>query len=233
MPGCLVFGGSGALGRVVCEALAAQGARLAFTYHTGEAVAAALRARHPQALALRLDLVDTAAIDRVIDEATAALGGLDSFVHCAAVGDVADLADISAAAWDQMHAVNVRSAFWAVRRLSGVLRRGNIVLCGSMDGIKMVPSPVHHAAANGALSGMVQALAKELGPRDVRVNLVTAGILEGGVSRAVPEALRREYLKHCSLKRVGRFAEVAAMICFLALDNSYITGQTLLLDGGL
>ena len=133
-----------------------------------------------------------------------------------------------------MQAINVRSAFVAARHLAGLMKGGNLVLCGSMDGIKMVPAPVHHAAANGALAGMVQALAKELGPRGLCTNLVAAGILEGGVSRAVPDSLRKEYLKHCGLKRVGRFAEVAAaLVCFLALENTYVTGQTLLLDGGL
>ena len=82
---CLVFGGSGALGRVVCSTLAEQGARVAFTWHTGEAVMSQLLPRLPGGLARRLDLLSVADIEKTIDEVAEAFGGIDAFVQCAAV----------------------------------------------------------------------------------------------------------------------------------------------------
>jgi NAD(P)-dependent dehydrogenase (short-subunit alcohol dehydrogenase family) len=76
-------------------------------------------------------------------------------------------------------------------------------------------------------------MAKELGKDGIRVNLVAPGILESGMSRVLPEDLRQEYLKHCGLRRYGRVAEVAAWASWLALRNTYVTGQIILVDGAL
>jgi NAD(P)-dependent dehydrogenase (short-subunit alcohol dehydrogenase family) len=80
---------------------------------------------------------------------------------------------------------------------------------------------------------MVKAMAKELGPRNIRVNSVAPGILEDGISRTLPDELRQEYLKHCGLKRTGRLSEVARLVAWLALHNTYVTGQVMLVDGAL
>ena len=78
------------------------------------------------------------------------------------------------------------------------------------------------------------ALSKELGDRNILVNMVAPGILEGGVAKLLSEELMAEYLKHCSLRRTGKFSEVANVIAFLAgPGNTYVTGQAVILDGGL
>jgi len=241
-----VFGGSGALGRVVCRLLADGGARLVFTYHSGERVAAELAARLPDARALPVDLTSVAAVERAVDEAVATLGRLDAFVHCAAVGVAPGdqvpaggqqrLEDVGEAAWDHLHAVNLKSAFFACRRLAGPMRRGgggNVVLLGSIDGLKPLPAPVHYAASKAALAGLTQAMAKELGKDNIRVNLVAPGILEAGLSRTLPPRLLEDYVRHCGAKRVGKLAEVAQVVAWLACHNTYVTGQTIVVDGAL
>jgi 3-oxoacyl-[acyl-carrier protein] reductase len=242
---CLVFGGSGALGRVVCTTLAEQGARVAFTYHTGEAVARELLPKLPGGMARKLDLLSIADIDRTVDEVASAFGGLDAFVQCASVAVTMECAgpkshhrmpEVDEQGWDRIMAVNAKSTFFAVRRVSEVMRRGgggNIVLLGSIDGVKPAPAPVHYAATKGALYGMTAAMAKELGEDKIRVNMVAPGILEAGLSRSLPENLLKEYLKHCGLKRVGKLSEIAAIVAWLARQNTYVTGRTLLADGGL
>ena len=107
------------------------------------------------------------------------------------------------------------------------------MLLGSIDGVKPAPAPVHYAASKAALAGMVKAMAKELGPQGIRVNSVAPGVLEAGLSQALPDDLRREYLKHCGLKRLGRIDEVAALVAWLAIENTFVTGQTMVLDGAL
>ena len=244
-PRCLVFGGSGALGRVVCQALADKGGRVAFTYHSGESVARELAPRLPDGMAWPLDLAGVAGIERTIDQVAAKFGGIDAFVQCAGVGVTVKhegpavhhrMEDVGEDGWNRMMDINAKSAFFAVRRLSAVMRGhggGNIVLTGSIDGVKPVPAPVHYAASKGALAAMVASMAKELGEFKIKVNGVAPGILEGGISRVLPETLKNEYLKHCGLKRLGKFPEIANVITWLALHNTYVTGQSILVDGAL
>jgi NAD(P)-dependent dehydrogenase (short-subunit alcohol dehydrogenase family) len=133
-----------------------------------------------------------------------------------------------------MLAINTRASFFAVRRLSTLMTDGgNIVLLGSIDGVKSAPSPVHYAASKGALAAMVKAMAKELGAQNIKVNSVAPGVLEHGLSRVLPDDLRSEYLKHCGLKRLGRVEEVASLVAWLATENTFVTGQTVILDGAL
>ena len=78
-----------------------------------------------------------------------------------------------------------------------------------------------------------EALAKELGHHNVCINLVALGILQGGLSENLGQELKDAYLTHCCLKRLGTMQEVAELVAFLVLENTYVTGQTLILDGGL
>jgi len=241
---CLVFGGSGALGGVVCRTLAEQGARVAFTYHRGERAAAELTEILPGSVALRADLGVNGGSAGAVRDAAAALGGLDAFVQCAGLALPVEcagtkshhlMAQIDESGWDEILDLNAKSTFFAVRALASAMaeKGGNIVLTGSVDGVKPVPSPVHYAASKGALRAMAQAMAKELGPQGIRVNMVAPGLMEGGISRDLPDDLRAEYVKHCGMKRVGRLEEIASVIAYLALENTYVTGQTVLVDGGL
>jgi 3-oxoacyl-[acyl-carrier protein] reductase len=241
----LVFGGSGALGGAVCRLLAGRGARVAFSYRTGEEKARSLLEAHPGAVALPLAFDSVADVERAVDRAADALGGLDAFIQCAGVGVSMEcegpgshhrMPQVDERGFDAMLDINVKSTFFAVRRLIGVLAKaggGNVVLTGSVDGVKPVPSPVHYAASKGALGAMTQAMAKELGEYGIRVNLVAPGILGGGMSRALPADLLAEYVKHCGMRRVGRPEEIAELIAWFATENTYVTGQIVLADGGL
>jgi NAD(P)-dependent dehydrogenase (short-subunit alcohol dehydrogenase family) len=240
---CLVFGGTGALGSAVCRCLHGAGAELAFTYHSSEAAAHKLKEELPHAQAHALDVLSVAEIERLVDRIATEWDRIDAFIQCAGVGVTAGskqghhtMDQVDEAAWDRMQDINTKSTFFAVRRVAGHMRRGgggNIVLTGSIDGVKPVPAPVHYAASKGALAGMTAAMAKELGKDGIRVNLIAPGILEGGMSRVLPEDLRQEYLKHCGLRRFGRLEEIAAWAAWLALQNTYVTGQTVLVDGAL
>jgi 3-oxoacyl-[acyl-carrier protein] reductase len=234
----IVFGGSGSVGGAVCAALAADGARVGFTYHHNEKAAAELSAALPGCLSRRVDLASLTDTLRVFRELRAELGRLDGFVHAATLTSAASepkfeaLADADEAAFDRLLSVNVKSAYFACRELSRDFS-GNIVLLGSIDGAKSVPAPVAYAASKGALSALARAASKELGPRGVKVNVVAPGVLETGSSRSLPAELRAEYLKHCGLRRFGRTSEIAGLVSWLALHNTYVTGQTLVVDGAL
>ena len=243
--GPLVFvtGGSGYLGRDVVRALSEEGARVVFTYLTNEAEARRLEQAFPGVRGVLVDLRDMRALATAIDDAVAVAGPLVAYVHAAGVGTTGvdpsafdPLASIDEAGFDHLFAVNVKSAFFGAQACARHFPAdvgGNLVFVSSIDGVKAVPAPVHYGASKGALAGMVKVLAKELGPRNIRVTAVAPGVLDGGLSRALPAALRSEYLRHTGLKRVGQATEIAALIVRLALRNTYLTGQTLVVDGGL
>jgi 3-oxoacyl-[acyl-carrier protein] reductase len=243
---CLVFGGSGTLGRVVCEQLSQAGAKVAFTYNTGRQVAEELVSRHPEMEAQQLDLTQGERIGEAVRKACHTLGGLDAFVHCAAVGvapggmdrpaaDFPRITEITAGEWDRVLAVNARSVLLAAPAVAAAMGGdgGNIVLVGSIDGIKTVPAPVHYAASKGALAAMTRALAKELGRGGIRVNLLAPGVIGGGLSSSIPSRYRDQYLEHCALGRVAAAPEIAGLIVWLALDNTYLSGECVVADGGL
>ena len=227
MKRALVLGGSGAVGRAVVAALLDGGAEVHASYLTRPIAPAA--SLHP----FQVDVTDAAALAAAVE----ACGPLDALVHCVAVAstlrppafEAIDAVDLDG--FDRMMAVNVRSALVAVR--AAQLGAGNVVFLGSIDGVKGVPSSAPYAASKAALGGLATALAKELGPRGTLVNVVSPGILDAGLSSVVPAALRAQYLKHCARKRLGKPEEVAGVVAYLALENTYVSARTVLVDGGL
>jgi len=246
---CLVLGGTGYVGAAVCRLLHEYGARLAFTYHTNDKRARELAEEFEGSLPLRADLASYADTRRAVREAAGLLGGLDALIQCAGTAgdptlysnrgpnDHGKFLAITEAEWDLMSNVTVRSTFAACQEATLFMSQngggGNIVIVGSVDGVKPLPAPVHYAAGKGALRSLTEALAKELGRDNIRVNLVAPGILEGGIARHLDPQLLQDYLEHCALKRTGKSAEVAEVVVRLALENSYVTGQSIVLDGGL
>jgi NAD(P)-dependent dehydrogenase (short-subunit alcohol dehydrogenase family) len=238
----IVVGVSSTLGRAVANELSKRGARVGGTFLRGEDAAAALGRELPGFVARRLDLATAADIERVIAELAGELGGVDVLVHCATIASAARtesydrLADVDPDALAKMLAVNVSSPLFCARALAAARatteRTRNLILVGSIDGAKSLPTATPYATSKGAVVAMVRALAKELGP-SILVNCVAPGVLDSGITRVVPEDVKKEYLKHSAMKRFGTHDEVARSIAWLALENTYITGQTLLLDGGL
>jgi 3-oxoacyl-[acyl-carrier protein] reductase len=227
----LVLGGSTHLGVAVARELAGRGEAVAGSYRRGRA-----RVEESGAVPFALDAADPASIRRGLAAQCQAWGVPDALVHCLAVGGPCTVGDVTDEEWRRVQDVNVRSAHVAVQELAPRMAErggGEIVLTAALDGIQPVPAPAHFAASQGALLGMTRALAKELGPRGLRVNLVVLGVLDGGVAAALPERLIRDYKKFSALGRVGTAAEVARAIRWLAVENRYMTGQMLSLTGGM
>ncbi len=243
---CVVIGGSGALGASVCRRLHMEGVRVGWTYHSGESVAGELRRDLPDSVGLRVDLRDTTQLQQTIAEFAGQLGGIDAMIHCAAIcltpGDevppdqTQKLHHVQRSGWDELMTINVSSVYFACREVVPHLRTaggGNIVLVGSVSGTRPLPSPIHYATSRTALEGMARAMSKEVGPDNIRVNVIEPGILEAGVSRSLPQGLREEYEKHCALKRVGTMSEIANVVAWFARNNTYVSGQNILVDGAL
>jgi NAD(P)-dependent dehydrogenase (short-subunit alcohol dehydrogenase family) len=238
----LVTGGSRGLGRAICKEFAKEGARVAFNYQKSrseaEAALAALREGGAQAWAFQCSVSDKPAVDEMVRTLEKESGGpVDILVNNAGVGQVVPLALMTEEDWDRMLDTHVKGAFLVTQSvLRGMIRqkRGRILNVSSLAGAKMIAAPVHYCTAKAALKGFTESLSKEVGRYGITVNAIAPGILEEGVSQNVPKANLDEFLKHCALRRTGTLQEVAALAALLVSDrNSYMTGATVIADGGV
>lgn len=234
-------GGSRGLGRAIAVALAGEGARVAFTWSRHEADAedarAAIAAAGAPPLDFRGDVADAAHVDEVMSALDEAFGGLDVLVACAGVTQILPLALVDEEEWDEVLGTNARGAFLfakaAAKRMIRA-RRGHILLVGNFASERMVEAPIHYAASKSALRGLTESLAREVGRYGVRVNLLSPGLLEEGLSRMLPQHRVDEYLSQCPMGRLGGLAEVAEVALFLSSDAaSFVTGAKVVVDGGL
>lgn len=230
----LVIGGSGHVGAAALRELARAGATGAFTWSRAAERAAALAEELPFR-AHRVDLGDAGALRRLFADLERTGELPDVVVHCAVVTGARSLEQITDAAWDAMQAVNVRSAFAACQELAARPSEAarDVVLTAALDGIHPVPGPASFAASQAARLGLVRALSKELGPRRIRINLVTLGVLDGGLSADLPAEHAAEFRKWAALGRTGTAAEAARAIRWLALENRYMTGAVVPITGGI
>jgi 3-oxoacyl-[acyl-carrier protein] reductase len=238
---CLVTGGSRGLGRAIALAFAAAGARVAFTYRERRDDAEITRklldeaGAHP--LVLEGSVADPAHADEAVLAVTREYGGLDVLVNNAAVLQVLPIALLEVADWDRVMDTNVKGAYLFARAALKPMikaRRGHIVNIGSFGSDRVVDAPVHYAASKAALMGFSQALAKEVGRFGIAVNHLVPGLLDVGISSRLPPHRIASYIEHCSLGRLGRADEVAALATWMVSDeNTFMAGAKVVIDGGL
>jgi len=231
----LVLGGTGAVGGAVVRGLREAGVATVFGWHRSQDRATALAAEL-DARPLQIDLGDAAATRaglRALRD-----GGFhpDLLIHCAAVNRPAPLAAISDEDWRVVHQVNCHAALIALQELAPAMAaagEGHVVLVGALDRAQSLPLPLAFAASQGGLGALTMAAAKELGRDGIRVNLVALGPLDAGLSAQMDPALVKDYTSFSALRRLGQPIEAARAILWLALENTYVSGKILTVNGGI
>jgi len=237
----IVTGAATGLGAATARLLAARGARVVAAGMQPEALhgtVAAIAAAGGEAVAVEADVSDPAAIRAVAARAEEAFGGTDVLVNNAAVYPLGPWHEADAAQWDAVFATNVRGYFLmaqAVRPQMLARGGGAIVNIASVTFYWGEALLVSYVASKGAVIGFTRALAREAGPDGIRVNAVgnAPGATAATEIHADQDALWRDVLDKQSIKRRGEVEDVARAVAFFAGDDSrFVTGQTLLVDGG-
>ena len=240
----LVTGASSGIGAATAAALAACGARVAIGFHGNadgaERVRSGIAASGGHAVTVRADVRRLDAVRAMVAETIDRLGPIDVLVNNAGslVGRF-PIRDLTEAAWDEILDLNLKSAVFCTQAVAASMidrRRGSIVNVGSVAGHNGGgPGAGPYAAAKAALAAFTKSLAKELGPHGIRANAVAPGIIDTPFHEtfSTPEMMAN-FVRLIPLGRVGTSAECASAIAFLASDAaSYITGETLEINGGL
>ncbi|MDR6590145.1 SDR family NAD(P)-dependent oxidoreductase [Agrobacterium tumefaciens] len=233
----LVTGASRGIGAAIAIALAEKGADVAITYeraaNRAAQVVATIEGKGRKALAIQADSMDPEAVKRSVDQAAQALGGLDILVNNAAIAIYKDVADFTVAEIDALFAVNARSPILASQAAMPYLGKGGrIITIGSAGAERIVGPSTVYSMTKSALQSFTRGLARELGPRDITVNLIQPGSTNTEMNPAEGEFgdFQRALIP---LGRYGEPEDVAAAVAFLASDAArQITGTILTVDGG-
>jgi 3-oxoacyl-[acyl-carrier protein] reductase len=233
----LVTGSTRGIGRAIAETLANSGARVAVVGRELQKAQEAAAAVGNGAQGFACDVTDTAAVAKLVADVEAAFGSIDILVNNAGITRDNLVMRLKDDDWDAVQNANVRGAFAAIRAVSrGMMKRrsGRIINMSSIIGIIGNKGQANYAASKAGLIALTKSVAKELGSRNILVNAVAPGFIETEMTAAMTPEAREGLGKQIALERLGTPQDVAATVAFLASDMaSYITGQVLVVDGGM
>ncbi|CAM5418183.1 SDR family NAD(P)-dependent oxidoreductase [Streptomyces hirsutus] len=237
----VVTGGTKGIGRATALAFARAGARLVVSYGHDDAaakeLAAELDALGADAETVRADLTTREGAETLARTVVGRFGegGLDVLVNNLGVDGHMPFAQLTDAEWHRVTDHNTTSAYLVTQALLPALADGaSVVGVGASVALRGRPFGVHYSASKAALIGFTRALAKELGPRGIRVNLVAPGVTRAGPEDGPPPPVAEKLAALTALGRLGRPEDVTGAVLFLAGDSAaYVTGTTIEVDGGI
>ena len=235
----IVTGASRGIGRGIALGLAQAGATVvcaARDLARLESVVAEITAAGGRAHAQVADVASRASIEALVSGTLSAHGRIDVLVNNAGITRDNLLLRMKAAEWDDVVATNLTSVFLATQAVMKAMlkqRAGSIVNIGSVVGLTGNAGQANYAAAKAGLIGFSKSVAREVASRGIRVNVIAPGFIDTDMTRAMTDATKQALLASVPLGRTGTTEDIAALVVYLASDaSSYVTGQTISVDGG-
>ena len=232
-----VTGSTRGIGRAVAGMLHAAGAKVAVVGRDAEKAATVAGELGERAMGVAADVAVSTEVDRAIAAVEQGLGPVDILVNNAGITRDNLLLRMSEAEWEDVLRANLSGAFHTTKAvLKGMMKRkrGRIINVASVVGITGNKGQANYAASKAGLIGFTKSVAKEYGSRGILVNAVAPGFIDTDMTSALPPEVRTAMLGGITLGRFGRPEDVAGAVLFLASDLAgYITGQVLVVDGGL
>ncbi|WP_078595531.1 3-oxoacyl-[acyl-carrier-protein] reductase [Evansella clarkii] len=237
----LVTGGSRGIGRAICIALAKQGVNVAVNYsgskEKAEAVAEECRSYDVKAFALQANVADSEAVNGMVKTTIEEFGSLEILVNNAGITKDTLIMRMKEADFDAVIETNLKGVFncsKAVTRPMMKQRYGRIINISSVVGVLGNAGQANYVASKAGVIGLTKSMARELANRNINVNSIAPGFIETDMTEALSEEVTSEMLKQIPLGKLGTPEQVADVAVFLASDaSSYMTGQTLHVDGGM
>ncbi len=237
----LITGGSRGIGQAIALQFSSQGLRVAVNYisnrSAADEVVKIIEDDGGSAVAVQGDVTKRDDVERIFAETTESLGPVEILVNNAGIISDSLLMRMSDEDWDSVIDLDLRSIFLCTREAIRTMIRsrwGRVINIGSVVGLRGNSGQANYAAAKAGMVGFTQSIAKEVGSRNITVNCVAPGYVETDIVEDLPKDLKQAIMDRVPIGRFGYPEEIAGMVGFLASDAaSYVTGQAIVVDGGL
>lgn len=237
----LITGGSRGIGKAIVEKFAKEGVTVCFTYNknkdAADNVINQLSKINPNIASYQADILNFDRAKEVVKDIKQKFGPIDVLVNNAGIKIDKSFLMMTKDDWQSVLTTNIDGVFnYTKAVMFDFLKRasGNIINMSSISGIIGLPGQANYSASKAGIIGFTKSLAKEVAKQNIRVNVICPGFIETEMLNSIPQNVKDGLIKYIPLARVGKASEVADLAWFLASsDSSYITGQTLVIDGGL
>ncbi|MDD5477728.1 MAG: 3-oxoacyl-[acyl-carrier-protein] reductase [Candidatus Omnitrophica bacterium] len=236
----LVTGGARGIGRAIALAFAKEGAGIVVAdvnLEVAQKTALEIEGLGVKALALEMDVTNYDKVEEGINKILDKMGKVDILVNNAGITKDNLLLRMSPADWDAVINVNLKGTFNCIKAVSRPMikqRSGRIISIASIIGLMGNPGQANYAASKAGIIALTKTVAKELASRNINANAVAPGFIQTEMTAKLPEDLKKKMLEAIPLAKLGTPEDVANVCLFLASDeSSYITGQTITIDGGM
>lgn len=237
----LITGAARGIGKALALKFASEGANIAFTDividENGRATETEIEALGVKCKGYASDASDFAQTEAVVEEVKKDFGRIDILVNNAGITKDGLMMRMSEKQWDQVIAVNLKSAFNFIHAVLPIMLRqkgGSIINMASVVGVHGNYGQANYAASKAGMIALAKSVAQEVGSRNIRANAIAPGFIETAMTEALPDEIRAEWIKKIPLRRGGKVEDIANVATFLASDLSgYVTGQVIQVDGGM